>query len=199
MLTLVSAAAVSPGPGPHIVTLGDSLTSGHGIGQASAYPAVLQDKIRGAGLPFDVVNAGVSRATSADALRRLDAALDGDVRVLIVAVGVNDGLRGLPVAQLRTNLSRIVERAQARGVSVIVCGMEALPIHGWDYTVAFHRVYVDLARRYNVPLVPFVMLNVLGNPDLLQPDHVHPNAAGARVIADAIWPYLEPLIQANAA
>jgi acyl-CoA thioesterase-1 len=100
----------------------------------------------------------------------------------------------VPVARLEENLSRIIETAQARGIAVLLCGMEALPIHGWDYSVAFHNAYRKLAARYKVPLVPFMLMNVIGNPELMQPDRVHPNAAGQRTIADNIWPYLEPLL-----
>jgi acyl-CoA thioesterase-1 len=177
-----------------IVCLGDSLTSGHGIGSAAAYPALLHQRVRRAGFPYEVVNAGVSRETSAHALARLDRALDGDVRVLIVALGANDGLRGVPVAQLSANLSQIVERAQARGIAVLLCAMEALPLYGWAYTTAFHNAYLELAARYRVMLVPFILQNVIGNPRLMQGDHAHPNADGARAIADVIWPHLEKIL-----
>ena len=177
-----------------IVCLGDSLTSGHGIGSAAAYPALLHQRVRRAGFPYEVVNAGASRETSAHGLARLDRALDGDVRVLIVALGANDGLRGVPVAQLSANLSRIIERAQARSVAVLLCAMEALPLYGWAYTTAFHNLYLELAARYRVPLVPFILQNVIGNPRLMQGDHAHPNAEGARAIADAIWPHLERIL-----
>ncbi|OLD16829.1 MAG: hypothetical protein AUJ01_09880 [Acidobacteria bacterium 13_1_40CM_3_65_5] len=179
---------------PAIVALGDSLTSGQGIGAELAYPALLQQRLDAAGLEYTVVNAGVPGDTSTGALRRFERALDGDVRILIVALGANDGLRGVPVERLKENLGRIIETAQARGIVVLLCGMEALPIHGWDYSVAFHNTYRDLAARYNVPLVPFILFNVIGNRELMQPDRGHPNAAGQRVIADKIWPYLEPLI-----
>jgi acyl-CoA thioesterase I len=177
-----------------IVCLGDSLTSGHGIGSALAFPALLHQKVRRAGFPYEVVNAGVSRETSAQALARLDRALDGDVRVLIVALGANDGLRGVPVAQLSANLSRIIVTAQARGIAVLLCAMEALPLYGWAYTTAFHNLYLELAARFRVPLVPFILQNVIGNPRLMQGDHAHPNADGARAIADVIWPYLEKIL-----
>ena len=191
-------AAVSPEAArPRVVAFGDSLTSGHGIGEAHAFPAVLQKRLERNGYHFSVVNAGVSGDTSSRAVARLDQALQGDVRVLIVALGANDGLRGLPVDGLKRNLQSIIERARSRGIAVLLCGMEALPVNGWSYTVAFHQVYVDLARRYDVPLVPFMMMNVLGNPALMQPDHVHPNAEGARVMADHIWPYLEPLLEVS--
>jgi acyl-CoA thioesterase I len=174
-----------------IVVLGDSLTSGHGIGAASAFPALLHQRVRRAGLPFEVINAGVSRNTSADARARLDRALEGDVRVLILALGVNDGLRGVPVAQLTANLSQIIETAQQRGIAVLLCAMEALPLYGWEYTAAFHQAYIALAARYHVPLVPFILLNVIGDPRLMQADRAHPNAEGARAIAEVIWPHLE--------
>jgi acyl-CoA thioesterase-1 len=177
-----------------IVCLGDSLTSGHGIGTASAFPALLHQRVRRAGFPYEVVNAGVSRETSADARARLDRALEGDVRVLVLALGANDGLRGVSVAQLTANLSQIIETGQRRGIGVLLCAMEALPIHGWAYATAFHQAYPALAARYDVPLVPFILLNVIGNPRLMQTDRAHPNAEGARAIADVIWPYLERLL-----
>jgi acyl-CoA thioesterase I len=179
-----------------IVCLGDSLTSGHGIGTAVAYPAILHQRVRRAGFPYEVINAGVSRETSAQARARLDRALEGDARVLILALGANDGLRGVPVTQLMSNLSHIIEVAQKRAIAVLLCGMEALPIHGWAYTAAFHQAYVDLAAKYRVPLVPFILLDVIGNPGLMQADRAHPNAEGARAIADIIWPYLERILSA---
>jgi acyl-CoA thioesterase I len=204
IVTLVSAAAVAVAPqprmsdGPRIVAFGDSLTSGRGIGAALAFPAILQDRIDRDGLPYTVVNAGVSGDTSARALRRFDAAMDGNVAVLILALGANDGLRGVPVATLKSNLSRMIEAAQRRNITVLLCGMEALPIHGWDYSVAFHNTYRDLATQYGVTLVPFILKNVIGDPNLMQPDHAHPNEAGARAIADTIWTYLEPLLHKTA-
>lgn len=194
-LAFVLAAAVSArADSPRIVAFGDSLTSGHGIGQARAYPAVLQQRIADAGLTGTMVNAGVSGDTSTRALHRLPRALDGDVRIVIVALGANDGVRGVPVAQLKANLAHIIEAAQARGISVILCGMEALPIYGWDYSVKFHNAYRELAAAYRIPLVPFILANVIGNPLMMQPDRVHPSAAGARAIAENIWPYLQPLL-----
>jgi len=180
---------------PRIVALGDSLTAGHGIGTTAAFPAVLQQRIDAEGFDYTVVNAGVSRDTSAQAAARLEQVLAGDVRVLIVALGANDGLRGVPVATLKQNLSHIIEAAQTRRIAVILCGMEALPIYGWDYTTAFHHAYVELAGRYRIALVPFILRNVIDNPRLMLPDRIHPNAAGARAIAESIWPYLQPLLK----
>jgi acyl-CoA thioesterase I len=180
---------------PRIVALGDSLTSGRGIGKALAYPAVLQARLRERGYEYDVVNAGVSGDTTTRALRRLDEALDGDVEILIVALGANDGLRGVQVDQLTSNLGRIIDQAQRRHIDVVLVGMDALPIRGWAYSVSFHQAYEKLSTRYHVPLVPFLLLNVMTDPSLMQADRVHPNEAGARAIADRIWPYLEQLLR----
>jgi acyl-CoA thioesterase-1 len=178
-----------------IVALGDSLTAGKGLDDDEAYPAVLERMLKGAGLPFTVKNHGVSGDTAADAVRRLDAALAESPAIMIVALGANDGLKGVPVAQVRSNLETIIEAAQARKISVLLCGMEALPVNGWEYTLGFHRLFPALAEKYQVPLVPFILNGVLGNPRLMQDDHVHPNAAGAAAIARSIWPYLQPLAQ----
>jgi acyl-CoA thioesterase-1 len=201
VLTLLSVLALSSTQPAgsraraRIVALGDSLTSGRGISVEHAYPAVLQQRLDAEGFEFTMVNAGISGDTSAGGVRRLERALEGDVRVLIVELGANDGLRGVPIPQLKANLSQIIETAQARGISVLLCGMEALPIHGWNYSVAFHNAYRELAGKYQVPLVPFILKNVIGNPDMMQPDRAHPNAAGARAIAENVWPYLVDLLQ----
>lgn len=176
-----------------IVALGDSLTSGHGIGRSEAYPVHLERSLREAGLPFVVVNHGVSGDTTAGGVRRLRAALDERPRILIIALGANDGLRGTPVAEVRRNLEHIIEAAQARGVAVLLCGMDALPLYGWQYTVDFHQVFPALAEKYGVSLVPFLLNGVFGSEAMLQRDMIHPNAAGAKVIAANIWPYLQPL------
>lgn len=140
MIPLIAAA-------PLIVVLGDSLAAGYGIGASKSFPAVLQARAAEKGYPHRIVNAGISGDTTAGGLRRLDSALKGDVRLLVVALGANDGLRGIPVAEVQANLARIIEQAQARGLRVLLCGMEALPTYGWQYSLAFHQMYVDLAKR----------------------------------------------------
>jgi acyl-CoA thioesterase-1 len=187
---------VNPNEGdPRIVILGDSLTFGLGLSPQEAYPALLQERLRGKGLEYFVVNAGISGDTSAGGLSRLDLALDGDVRVLVVALGANDGLRGLPVTQLKANLARIIERAQKRRVTVVLAGMEAPTNWGVDYTTAFHEVYPSLAKEYNVALVPFLLEGVVGIDRLNQRDRSHPNAVGDRIIADTVWMVLEPILE----
>jgi acyl-CoA thioesterase-1 len=182
------------GPGPRIVVLGDSLTAGLGLAPDQAYPALLQKRLDAAGLKYEVVNAGVSGDTSAGGLRRVDWALDGDVKVLIVALGGNDALRGLPVEQLRQNLTAIVERAKARGIKVILAGMEAPPNFGASYTAAFRETYRDVAKAHGAVLIPFLLDGVAGLPEMNQGDGIHPTAAGAQRVADIVWTALQPLV-----
>jgi acyl-CoA thioesterase I len=180
---------------PKIVILGDSLTAGLGLPVEQAYPTLLQKRLNEEGLRYEVVNAGVSGDTSAGGLSRLDWALQGDVRILIVALGGNDALRGLPPEALKKNLAEIIERAQARGARVVLAGMEAPPNYGREYIVSFHKVYPALAQQYGIPLVPFLLKDVAGIDRLNQPDGIHPTAAGARIVADNVWPVLKPLAE----
>lgn len=191
-------AAAAASDRPRIVVLGDSLTAGLGLPIDQAYPSLLQQRLDEQGLDYEVVNAGVSGDTSAGGLSRLDWSLQGDVRVLVVALGGNDGLRGLPPAELESNLARIIERGQARRVTVVLAGMEAPPNFGLDYIVAFHGVYPALARRYGVAFVPFLLDGVAGHPDLNQADGIHPNARGARIVADHVWSVLGPIAEKRA-
>ena len=180
---------------PVIVALGDSLTAGLGIPREDAYPAVLQRKLRDAGIPFEVMNAGVSGDTSADGLRRASWALEGDVRLLILALGANDGLRGLPPTQMKENLQSIIHRARQRAIPVLLVGMEAPPNFGEQYTAAFRQVFRDLARENKITLVPFLLESVAGVPDLNQADGIHPTSSGAARIADHLWPAVKTMIQ----
>lgn len=192
------APTAPPDTRPRVVVLGDSLTAGLGLSPEQAYPTLLQQRLNDSGLRYQVVNAGVSGDTSAGGLRRLDWALEGDVRVLIVALGGNDALRGLPIEELRRNLSEIVERAQSRKVDVILAGMEAPPNFGRDYTVGFHDVFPGLARKYRTALVPFLLEGVAGIDAMNQRDGIHPTAAGARKVADNVWAALKPLAEGRA-
>jgi acyl-CoA thioesterase-1 len=179
---------------PRIVILGDSLTAGLGLPVEQSYPSLLQQRLKSEGLSYQIVNAGVSGDTSAGGLARLEWALDGDVRVLVVALGGNDALRGLSAEQLQQNLATIIERAQARGITVILAGMESPPNWGREYNVAFHTVYPALAKKYHVALVPFLLEGVAGRDALNQNDGIHPSAAGARMVADNVWKVLRPLL-----
>jgi acyl-CoA thioesterase-1 len=182
---------------PRIVVLGDSLTAGLGLATRDSYPTLLQQRLDAAGLNYDVVNAGVSGDTSAGGLARLEWALEGDVQVLIVALGGNDALRALPADELRRNLAAIIEGAQQRGISVILAGMEAPPNFGRDYIVSFHNVYPALARQYQVAFVPFLLQGVAGSETLNQRDGIHPTAEGARILADNVWTVLKPVAESR--
>jgi acyl-CoA thioesterase I len=190
-----ATAMASPDGKPRVVVLGDSLTAGLGLSADEAYPHLLQQRLNDEGLRYEVINAGVSGDTSAGGLSRLDWALDGDVRVLIVALGGNDALRGLPVQELTHNLSEIIRRAQERKIAVVLAGMEAPPNYGRDYTLAFHQVYPALAKQYHVPLVPFLLQGVGGIERLNQRDGIHPTAEGARILATNVWTVLKPIVE----
>lgn len=181
--------------GQRVVALGDSLTAGLGLESHEAYPARLQERFDAAGYQIQMVNAGVSGDTSAGGLRRLEWALDGSADLLIVALGGNDGLRGLPVDQMRNNLDQIITSARAKGVEVLLAGMEAPPNFGAAYTAAFREVYHQLAREHDIVLVPFLLEGVAGVASLNQADGIHPNAEGAARVAEHLWPTVESLVQ----
>ena len=190
----VPADPDAPPARSRIVAFGDSLTIGLGLLEQEAYPALLQNKINEAGYQFEVVNAGVSGDTSAGGLRRLDWALQGDVKVLIVAFGGNDGLRGLPVSQMKENLSQIIDRARERNIVIVLAGMEAPPNFGQEYATGFRQAFRDVALNKRVLFIPFLLNNVAGKPELNQADGIHPNQQGTQIVADTVWSVLEPLL-----
>lgn len=194
MASVPPVARPSPGNAPRVVFLGDSLTAGYGLAKDESVPSLIQQRLRDNGYPHEVVNAGVSGDTSAGGLSRLDWSLDGDVEILVVELGGNDGLRGLPVAGLKQNLAEIITRAQARGVAIVLTGMEAPPNFGPAYTSEFREVYRQLAREHAVTFVPFYLDGVAGMPNLNIADGIHPNAEGSRIIEKTMWSVLEPLI-----
>lgn len=178
-----------------IVFLGDSLTAGLGLPREQAVPSLIQERLRAEGYGYEVVNAGVSGDTSAGGLSRLDWSLEGDVKILVIELGANDGLRGLPVSQMKRNLSEIVRRAKERDITVILTGMEAPPNYGPAYTSEFRRVFRDVADEHDVAFVPFYLDGVAGIASLNNSDGIHPNGAGARIIAESLWRALEPVLE----
>jgi acyl-CoA thioesterase-1 len=184
---------------PKIVAFGDSLTAGFGIGLDEAYPARLQELLDDRGYAYEVVNAGVSGDTSAGGVRRLDWVLDDrDVQVMILALGANDGLRGLPPREMKKNLADILSRANTRGIRVLLAGFEAPPDVQDRYLQEFLAVYPELAREHQVALMPSFLRDVAGVSDLNQEDGKHPNAKGARVLAENVFRALEPLLTPQA-
>ena len=195
----VAAASASPAQSStlKIAFLGDSLTAGLGLLSNQAYPAVIENLFAAEGYhEVEAINAGVSGDTTAGALRRVGQALESGVRILVVGLGGNDALRGLSTTQTYENLTRILAAAQAKGVFVLLCGMEAPTNLGEDYREAFREVFVRLSREHQkgVVFVPFLLQGVAGVPSLNQPDGIHPNEQGARAIAEALYPKLRDLI-----
>ena len=183
---------------PRIVFLGDSLTAGLGLSREQSVPSLVQARLDAEGYRYEVVNAGVSGDTSAGGLSRLGWSLEGDVELLVIELGANDGLRGLPVAQMKRNLEEIIARAGKRGITVILTGMEAPPNYGLAYTSEFRRAYRDLADEHDVIFVPFYLEGVAGDSSLNLPDGIHPNAAGARIIEQSLWGAIEPALRKRA-
>jgi acyl-CoA thioesterase I len=179
---------------PKVVVLGDSLTAGLGLVETQSFPGLLQQKVDGEGWNFEIVNAGVSGDTSAGGLRRLDWILSEDVSVLVLALGANDGLRGLSVAAMKQNLSRIIETARQKNAVVILAGMEAPPNYGAEYVAAYRQTYREIAAQHRVLFIPFLLEKVAGEAALNQADGIHPNAKGAAIVAETVWSVLKPLL-----
>jgi acyl-CoA thioesterase-1 len=190
------AASVLPpaGSGPLVVFLGDSLTAGQGVEAEEAFPALLGRDLGAAGNPIRPVNAGVSGDTTAGGLSRLPWLLRQKPDLMVVELGANDGLRGLPLRDMEANLRQIVEKAQGAGAKVLLLGMQIPPNYGPDYAQGFADVYPRLARDLGVPLVPFLLEGVGGVRDLNQGDGIHPTAKGHEKLAATVRPYLEKMI-----
>jgi acyl-CoA thioesterase I len=184
----------------NVLFVGTSLTAGYGVGASAAFPAIIQQKIDSAGLPFRVVNAGISGETSAGGLRRIDWALQQPVDVLVLELGANDGLRGIDPAELRRNLDAILTRARERHptAGIVLVGMEAPPNLGDVYTSRFRRTFTDLARAHRTLLVPFLLEGVAAKPGFNIEDGIHPNVQGHHIVADNVWRVLGPMLQMRA-
>jgi len=197
----VPAQTPAPAPAsahPRIVFLGDSLTAGYGLDVEQSVPSLVQKHLDAEGYKYEVVNAGVSGDTSAGGLRRLEWSLDGDVRILVLELGANDGLRGLPVAEMKRNLKTIIQAARKRDIDVLLTGMEAPPNYGVAYTSEFRSVFRDLASEERVAFMPFYLYEVAGIPTLNIADGIHPNPAGARIVEANLWRSLKPLVEKRA-
>jgi acyl-CoA thioesterase I len=194
-LALGGLAAPAAGEERVIVAFGDSLTAGFGVAAEEAWPALLAARLRREGYPYRVVNAGVSGDTTAGGVRRVDWVLRSRPAVAVVALGANDGLRGLSTDAMRTNLTTIVERLRTGGARVLVAGMEVPPNYGAAYARAFRGVFPEVARQTGVALMPFLLDGVAADPRLNQADGIHPNPTGHRAIAERVWPHLVALLK----
>ena len=191
----VIAAPRDASPVKRILVLGDSLSAGFGLRSSEAYPALLTEKLRAASLEFEITNASQSGGTTAGGLQRLPAHLKRKIDIFILEVGINDAFRGVPISEIRNNLQAIIDQVKARcpNVRVIVAGMQLPNYAEDDYVLAFGRTYADLAAKNSAALVPYLLEGVGGDPLLNQPDHVHPNAAGQKILAENVWRILEPI------
>ena len=183
-----------------ILVLGDSLSEGFGLSSGQAYPALLTEKLRAAHLNFEITNASQSGGTTAGGLERLPAHLKRKIDIFILELGINDAFRGVPISEIRNNLEAIIDMVKARdpNAPIIIAGMQ-LPNYADDaYVFSFGQIYADLATKNNAMFIPYLLEGVGGNPNLNQPDHVHPNAAGQKILAENVWRVLESVARETA-
>lgn len=180
---------------PKIIAFGDSLTAGFGLSEKESYPYLLQEKLKADGYDFEVVNAGVSGDTSLGGLERSDWVLDQEnAKILILELGANDLIRGVPVDRMKTNLDKIIRKAKARNLKILFCGMLAPPTMGAKYQRDFTMAFPDLASENKIEFLPFLLENIALKKELNQADGIHPNAVGARIMADNIYKALKPML-----
>jgi len=193
----ISASGAAPAETPVILVFGDSISAGYGLARVEqGWVALLQTRLKDQGYGYQVVNASVSGETTAGGLARLPRALTlHRPKIVILELGGNDGLRALPIAQMRANLAQMVDLATAAGAKVLLLGMRMPPNYGPDYTEQFHACYSDLARDKKLPAVPFFLNDVALLPNLMQADGIHPNELGQPKLLATVWPVLQPLLR----
>ncbi len=181
-----------------LVFLGDSLTAGLGVETRQAFPALIQQRIDAAALPYRVINAGLSGDTSAGGLRRIDWLLQQPIDLLVIELGANDGLRGLAVTASAANLQAIIDKVKARNpqTKFVIAGMKLPPNLGADYVSQFQQIFTELAGKNKAVLIPFLLEGVGGHRELNQPDQIHPTAEGHKLVADTVWHTLQPILEA---
>jgi acyl-CoA thioesterase-1 len=183
------------GAGQTIVVVGDSLSSGYGIAAGQSWVAMLEDRLQAEGYGYQVVNASIAGDTSSGGLARLPRLLElHDPELVVIELGGNDGLRGQPVATLRSNLTKMIELSRASGAEVVLAGIQIPPNYGPAYTQALAAVYAELAERFDASLIEFLLADVALNRELMQPDGIHPNAAGQEIVFANVWRVLGPLL-----
>lgn len=193
---LITHVAMAQSP-KNILFFGDSITAGFGIDPDQAFPSLVQNKIDELNWDYNVVNGGVSGETSAGGLRRIDWVLGRKYDVMILELGGNDGLRGIDLTSTRTNLQQIIDKARAKypDMKIIVAGMQVPPNLGADYTTDFANIFPELAKKNDLPLIPFILENVGGISELNQPDGIHPTAEGHKIVAETVWEAIKPILE----
>ena len=197
LFVLIVASASARAEAPVILVFGDSISAGYGLAHVEqGWVELLKTRLSALGYGYQVVNASVSGETTAGGLARLPRALElHHPKIVILELGGNDGLRALPIAQMRANLTQMVELATGAGAKTLLLGMRMPPNYGPEYTEQFAMVFSDLARDRKLPLVPFLLTDIALSPTLLQGDDIHPNAAGQPVLLENVWPALKPLLR----
>ena len=180
-----------------VLAFGDSLTAGYGVRDEESYPSRLQEKITSAGFPHKVVNAGVSGDTTAGGVRRIRWLMKHEPEIVILALGANDGLRGLSVAEMRKNLETMIGICREHNARILLAGMKALPNYGEDYMREFETVFPELAKKHELNYLPFLLEGVAGEREHTQPDGLHPLASGYKIVTDLVWQQLEPMLAAS--
>lgn len=190
------ASAFQQKPKKHIVFFGDSLTAGYGVPPGQSFPSLIKQRIDSLHLPYEVTNAGVSGETSSGGRDRIDWVLRQPVDIFILELGANDGLRGIPVTGTTANLQAIIDAVKTRypAARIVLAGMQMPPSMGATYTTAFRNIFPALAAKNHTALIPFLLQNVGGIPSLNQPDGIHPNPAGHRLVSNTVWRTLKPLL-----
>ena len=182
---------------PVVLFFGTSLTAGLGLDTAEAYPALIQKKMDSLGMDYSVVNAGLSGETTASGLNRLDWVFKQNVDILVIELGANDGLRGVSLEETRSNLEEIIKIAREKNpeVKIILAGMQIPPNMGEEYTSEFRSLFPELAKEYDLELIPFLLEGVAGDPELNQQDGIHPTAEGQQILANNVWEVLKDDVQ----
>ena len=211
-LSLVISLAIAPQSTPaaqpdssavkRVLVLGDSLSAGFGLQSSQAWPALVTEKMRDAGLTnFAITNASQTGGTTAGGVQRLPAHLKRKIDIFVLELGINDAFRGIPIAQIKNNLQSIIDAVKAKNPNarIIIAGMQLPNYTADDYVFAFGQLYTDLATKNKAVLIPYLLEGVAGDPDLNQPDHIHPNMAGQKILAENVWRVLEPIAREVAA
>jgi len=185
------------GGAPVILAFGDSLTAGFGVSDAQSYPSKLQDIVRKNGYPHEVINGGMSGDTTAGGVRRINWPMKHNPKIVILELGANDGLRGLSLEEMESNLGRIINVCAKGGAKVLLTGMKIPPNYGEEYTVGFEKIYSRLAEKNQLPLLPFFLEGVAGQKEYTQPDGLHPIGPGYSIVAQTVWKYLKPLMEVD--
>jgi acyl-CoA thioesterase-1 len=194
-LSMFSAQPMPASPMKRIFVFGDSLSDGFHLKRSQAYPALLLDKLRAAGLEFEVVNASQSGGTTASGLARLPPHLKRKIDIFILELGINDAFLGVPVGQIEANLQSIIDQVKARNpqARIVICGMQIPNFTADAYVAAFGKLYSELGEKNHAALVPYLLEGVGGDPNLNLPDGIHPSAAGQRILCENVWRVLEPI------